>query len=47
MGAHNINLTVDTCLYLKYMAPNLSNLSLENAGVEVTQNGAILVDIYN
>lgn len=47
MADHNVNLTVDTGLCLKYMAPNLSNLTLENAGVEVTQNGAILVDKYS
>jgi glutathione reductase (NADPH) len=47
MGDNNVNLTVDTGLCLKYMAPNLSNLTLENAGVEVTQNGAILVDKYS
>jgi glutathione reductase (NADPH) len=44
---NNRCLTVDTVLYLKYTTPNLSHLCLNKAGVETTEDGAILVNEYS
>jgi len=46
-GSTSDTLTVDTVLNITSRVPNLSNLSLEKAGIDVTQQGAIMVDEYS
>jgi len=46
-GSTSDTLTVDTILNITFRVPNLSNLSLEKAGIDVTQQGAIMVDEYS
>lgn len=46
-GDRNSTITVDTILFATGRSPNTKNLGLENAGVEITEKGAVQVDEYS
>lgn len=46
-GEVNSTITVDTILFATGRSPNTKNLGLENAGVEISDKGAVIVDEYS